>query len=62
MEYFDLEERFEELLANMQNPQPEEVQPEEPQPDESQADSSQDTSKEPAPQKTCYVRKGDTLS
>lgn len=72
MEYFDLEERFEELLANMQNPQPEEVQPEEPQPDEpqpeepqpdeSEADSSQDTSKEPAPQKTCYVRKGDTLS
>ncbi|MDE7327483.1 MAG: LysM peptidoglycan-binding domain-containing protein [Lachnospiraceae bacterium] len=56
MEHFDLEKRFEELLAQMQTPQPdtEEPQPEEPQEEEDQ--------KVPEPQKICHVRKGDTLA
>lgn len=52
MDHFDLEKRFEALLAQMQKPEP---QPEDPQPDDGNTDSSKTT-------KTCYVRKGDTLA
>ncbi len=70
MEHFNLEKRFADLLAQMQpqpdtdtkEPQPDEKQqnPEEPQPDEEQQNPE-----EPQPdtaEKTCYVRKGDTLA
>lgn len=57
MEHFNLEKRFEELLAQIPTPQPEpeDPQPEEPQPEEPREDSS-------TPEKTCHVRKGDTLA
>ena len=55
MDHFDLEKRFAEKLAQMQ-PQPD---PEEPQPDKEQEDSGKT---EPVNEKSCYVRKGDTLA
>lgn len=57
MEHFDLEKRFADLLAQMQQP---DTGTEEPQPDDTQQDSG--TEEPAAPQKTCYVRKGDTLA
>lgn len=55
MDHFDLEKRFEALLAQMQTPQPQPEEPEDPQPDTGRTDSDKTT-------KTCYVRKGDTLA
>lgn len=54
MEYFDLKKRFAEKLAQIQQPDPEEPQPEEEQEDSGKTES--------ASEKSCYVRKGDTLA
>lgn len=54
MEHFDLKKRFAEKLAQIQQPDPEEPQPEEEQEDSGKTES--------ASEKSCYVRKGDTLA